>query len=73
MLLFDGRVDTCDRISTERGFVIIPPYDHPDVMAGQVRKEKCTNDDEVLSELDDVMMTSFQMLKVYYSLVSDDP
>ncbi|XP_041348130.1 probable serine racemase [Gigantopelta aegis] len=25
----------CDKISTEKGYVIIPPYDHEDVIAGQ--------------------------------------
>lgn len=30
------RVETCNRVAEEKGYSIIPPYDHPDVMAGQV-------------------------------------
>ena len=30
------RQDTCDRVGKERGLAFIPPYDHYDVIAGQV-------------------------------------
>lgn len=30
-----SRIATCSRISQEREFLIIPPYDHPDVIAGK--------------------------------------
>lgn len=30
-----SRTATCLQISQERGFLIIPPYDHPDVIAGK--------------------------------------
>lgn len=30
-----SRTETCLKISEERNFAIIPPYDHPDVIAGK--------------------------------------
>lgn len=31
-----ARIETCARLAKERGLSILPSYDHPDVMAGQV-------------------------------------
>lgn len=31
----DDRFDITDRLATHHGFTVIPPYDHPDVIAGQ--------------------------------------
>lgn len=31
-----SRTETCLKISEERNFVIIPPFDHPDVIAGKI-------------------------------------
>jgi len=30
------RQETCDRVAREKGYHFVPPYDHPDVIAGQV-------------------------------------
>lgn len=30
------RQGTCERVAKERGYTIIPPYDHNDVIGGQV-------------------------------------
>ena len=31
----EDRAEVCARIAAERGMTVVPPYDHPDVMAGQ--------------------------------------
>lgn len=33
----DARESTCARVQQETGAVFIPPYNHPHIMAGQVR------------------------------------
>lgn len=30
----------CDKVQAEKGFTFIPPYDHLDVIAGQVSSSK---------------------------------
>ena len=35
-LYLDFRQKTCDRVSAEKGYHFIPPYDHKDVITGQV-------------------------------------
>lgn len=35
-LMLICRQGTCERVAKERGYTIIPPYDHCDVIGGQV-------------------------------------
>jgi hypothetical protein len=36
LLFSDFRMETCQAVAEERNMAIIPPYDHYDVIAGQV-------------------------------------
>ena len=53
-LLFCGpmpndRVEMCNKMSEERGFFIVPPYDHRDVIAGKSKTKENATDEKIFS------------------------